>query len=265
MSIKTLYLDFCINSGLSNRKCNLLLIAKPMAVPNTTSVPVRQPEEGRTLASIAFERLRMDIVSGQFQPGQKLPFEKLKRQYDIGVIPLREALSRLVDRRLVTAIGQRGFRVAQASASDITDIAMVRKEIEGLALTMSIELGDDGWESELVASRHRLALLEHRSYKEPVNKDEWEKRHRQFHMALISACRSPWLLHISSLVNDQFDRYRRMVVTDSLFGRPTSLAHQKIMDAALKRDAERARKLLCEHIEEARKLIVTNGTGLVDR
>lgn len=235
-----------------------------MALRRTSSVPAPQPEEGRTLASIAFEHLRTDIVGGRFQPGQKLPFEELKRQYDIGVIPLREALSRLVDRRLVTVIGQRGFRVAQASIADMTDIAMVRKEIEGLALSMSIALGDDGWESELVASRHRLALLEHRSYKEPLNKDEWEKRHRQFHVALISACGSPWLMHISALVNDQFDRYRRMVVADGLFGRPTSLAHQKIVDAALKRDAARAKTLLWEHIDEARKLIVTNGTELSD-
>lgn len=142
---------------------------------------------------------------------------------------------------------------------------MVRKEIEGLALSLSIEHGDDNWEAELVAARHRLALLEKGSSKDVEDEEVWEARHREFHTALISACHSPWLLRIAGLVNDQFDRYRRLAVDNSLSGTPTSLEHQKIMEAALRRDAGGAINLFQEHIDDARQLIVKSGAEFTDR
>lgn len=221
--------------------------------------------DGRTLAATAFERLRADILSCKLPPGSKLPFDRLKEDYGVGHSPLREALSRLATSGLVTAEGQRGFRVAAASIAEIGDISMVRKELEGLALSLSIEHGDDNWEAEIVAARHRLALLEKGSSKDVEDEEVWEARHREYHTALISACHSPWLMRIASLVNDQFDRYRRLAVDNSLSGTPTSLEHQKIMEAALERDAGGAVILLHEHIDDARKLIVKSGAEFTDR
>ena len=66
---------------------------------------------GRTLAATAFERLRADILSCKLAPGSKLPFDRLKEDYGVGLSPLREALSRLATSGLVTMEGQRGFRV----------------------------------------------------------------------------------------------------------------------------------------------------------
>lgn len=220
---------------------------------------------GRTLAATAFERLRADILSCKLAPGSKLPFDRLKKDYGVGLSPLREALSRLATSGLVTAEGQRGFRVAVASIAEIADISMVRKEIEGLALSLSIEHGDDNWEAELVAARHRLSLLEKGSSKDVEDEEVWEVRHRDFHTALISGCHSPWLLRIAGLVNDQFDRYRRMAVDNSLSSTPTFLVHQKIMDAALRRNAGSAVKLSHERIDDARALIFESGAEFVDR
>lgn len=211
------------------------------------------------------ERLRADILSSRYSPGSKLRFESLKKDYGVGFSPLREALSQLVAKRLVTTDGQRGFRVAEASIADITDIAMVRSEIEGHALAKSIEYGGDAWEGDVVATRHRLALLEHRNSNESVNEEEWEQRHREFHNALISGCRSTWLIYMTEQINDQFDRYRRMAVKNSLSLSPTSLEHQKIMEAAIGRKSGQAVKLLCAHIDEALGLIVDGNTDFIDR
>ena len=141
---------------------------------------------------------------------------------------------------------------------------MARTQIEGKALAKSIELGGDEWEAEVVATRHRLALIEGRSSRQPVNEEEWEQRHREFHTALISACRSPWLMYMAEQINDQFDRYRRMAMKNSLSGRPTSLEHQKIMEAALARKSDQASKLLRGHIEEALGLIIGGNTEFID-
>jgi DNA-binding GntR family transcriptional regulator len=208
----------------------------------------------RTLGDEVFARLRADIISSRLAPGTKLRFHDLREIYGVGLSPLREALSRLAENRLVVATGQRGFHVSEASADNIADIAMVRKEIDGFALRLSIQYGDDGWEGQLIAARHKLALLERTGV--DVAEDLWEKRHRDFHYTLVSACRSPCLLHLHVLLNDQFDRYRRLSVKGQIAAGPRALMHKQILEASLSRDADKAVKLLEEHIGEAARLII---------
>lgn len=220
--------------------------------------PPREPQS-RTLANEVFEKLRADILSTSLPPGMKLRFDDLREAYGVGLSPLREALSRLAENRLVVATGQRGFRVPSVSVKDILDIAMVRKEVEGLALRLSIKNGDDAWEARVVAARHKVALLEKAG--KNVAESVWESRHREFHLTLVSACNSECLLHLHGLLTDQFDRYRRLSAQSRLPNAPRSLIHQRILDAALGRNADLAVKLLADHIDEAAKLIVN---GLSD-
>lgn len=207
-----------------------------------------------TLAGEVFARLRADIVSSRLPPGTKLRLNELRETYGVGFSPLREALSRLAENRLVVAIGQRGFRVPEVSAGEITDLAMVRKEVEGFALQLAIRHGDGLWEARLAAAGEKFAQLQ-RSGKN-IAEDTWESRHREFHYALIAACQSPWLLHLHGLLNDQFDRYRRLSAKSRLPNAPQWLSHKGMMRAALARKANKAVKLLEDHITEATQRIV---------
>lgn len=210
----------------------------------------------RTLAIEVFEKLRADILSSQLPPGKKLRFEELRKAYGVGLSPLREALSRLAENRLVVATGQRGFRVPSVSVQDFMDIAMVRKEIEDFALRLSIKNGDDAWEARVVAAHYKMNLLA-KTGKEH-GEDVWERRHREFHYTLVSCCNSPCLLHLHGLLNDLFDRYRRRALPNHLWSAARTLMHQRIVDAALARDADAAANLLADHIDQATKLVVDN-------
>ena len=53
-------------------------------------------------ASQVFGQLKQDILEGYFEPGEKLRMSKLKERYNVGVSPLREALSQLIVEKLVT-------------------------------------------------------------------------------------------------------------------------------------------------------------------
>lgn len=211
-------------------------------------------EQFPTLAGEVFARLRADIVSARLPPGAKLRLEDLRQTYGVGFSPLREALSRLAENRLVVSIGQRGFRVPEVSAKEIMDVSMVRKEVEGFALRLAIRYGDDLWEARLAAASEKFAQL-HRSRK-TIAEDVWESRHRDFHSALIAACQSPCLLHLHGLLTDQFDRYRRLSAKSRLPNAPRWFSHKGIMQAAISRNADKAVKLLEEHITDATRLIV---------
>src|SRR6478672_11214905 len=87
-----------------------------------------------TLALQVFDRLRADIIGAKLKPGEKMLVEHLRETYGVGATPLREALSKLTSLELVTAEGQRGFRVAPVSTANLLDITKTRAWVEGTAL-----------------------------------------------------------------------------------------------------------------------------------
>ena len=203
----------------------------------------------RTIAESTYHRLRQDILWGQFAPGLPLRSDKLRARYGVGVSPLREALTRLVSERLVTSVGQRGFRVALLTAYDVEDTMATRIVIEGEALKRSIERGDVAWETAVVGAFH--ALSRHPIPKAPGPSTEvWAVHHRRFHMALLSACGSRWQMELAELLFDQAERHRMLRVkfapTERL-KRDTVREHKQIFEAALSRDIKAAQRALEKH------------------
>lgn len=199
--------------------------------------------EPKTLTDQAYKRLREDIVHSKFEPGEKLGIEFLKRTYEVGATPLREALYRLSADGFVQVQGQRGFRVADMSLEELSDITDLRVVLEGMALTQSIENSDDDWESRVVAAFHHLTKAE--SQAEP-DIQEWEVRNREFHLALVSCCHSPWLMRFHEILYDQHKRYRNLARIERSTRRNVHDEHTAICDAALAKDT----KALCSANEE---------------
>lgn len=80
---------------------------------------------------------------------------------------------------------------------------------------------------------------------------EWVERHREFHEAIVAACPGRWLLRLRTMMFDQLDRYR--FVTKKApegLGRKKFEEHRQIMMATLERDADKAARLIEEHIRD---------------
>jgi DNA-binding GntR family transcriptional regulator len=225
-----------------------------------STVPTTE-EPVRTLAALVHGRLRADLVRGRLRPGDRLRFNVLRRSYGVGLSPLREALSRLAADGLVSLQGQRGFQVAPVSLADLRDVYEVRRGLEVTALRASIARGDDRWEAEIVAAFHRLRKSYLRGRDHPaLLGDEWELAHRAFHLALLSACGSPWLLHLRNILFDHAERYRQLAVAYGYPSRVSLGEHRAMVEATLARDAGRACRLLETHLRKTAD-IVARGTG----
>jgi GntR family transcriptional regulator, carbon starvation induced regulator len=222
-------------------------------------------DEG-TLTERAYRLIRADILNVRLDPGQPLRLEALKERYGLSFSPIREALNRLQTERLVTSSALRGFRVAGVSRDEMWDTIETRVLIEGEALRRSVERGDDDWEGAVVSAFHAFALCARRlSAEEAARTDEGleelERRHRQFHAALLAACGSPWLLEFSSQLYAQTERYRRPHLSVGVgtwaFG-DVAREHETIMDACLARDGSGAATLLAEHYRRTGRFIEQN-------
>ncbi len=217
-------------------------------------VPAAALPSANTLTEQVLANLREDILSGSLAASQKLRVRDLALRYAVGASPLREALSRLTADGLVTNESNRGFRVASASVAEFADVTDNRKRIESLALEQSIEAGDDAWEGRVIACYHQLRKLEatHQSNSKLNDTSfDWERRHRNLHEALVSACPSPWLLHFDRLLVYQFDRYRRMVTLKAGATRAGREQEQALVEAVLARNTKKAIRILCTHIDDS--------------
>jgi DNA-binding GntR family transcriptional regulator len=217
-------------------------------------VGAEDQQSGKTIGSAAYERLRQDIMVGLLEPGRKLKFNDLSEAYGVGVGTLREALHRLTADGLVAVEERRGFSVENVSTEQLADAGWVRILLEEEALRRSIAYGDVEWEVAVLGSFRRLERWSEQAAKGPHRlDDEWQTYHRDFHRALISACRSPMLLELREIVFGRRERYSRLFLGTELHD-PDNLMnnmkeHRAIKDAALARDADRAALLLRRHLE----------------
>ena len=130
---------------------------------------------------------------------------------------------------------QRGFRVSDMSLNELEDITNLRVVLEGMALTQSLANSDDAWESRVVAAFHHLTKAE--MQQEP-DIHEWELRNREFHLALVSCCHSPWLMRFHEILYDQHKRYRNLARIDRSSRRNVHDEHTAICEAALAKDVD---------------------------
>lgn len=210
-------------------------------------------EKPRNLSEQAYDRIRRDIILGERIPGERLLIDTMSECYEIGMVPIREALNRLSAEGLVVRESNRGFSVSQLSMDDLEELVGTRIQLETLALRASIERGDEAWEERLVLSYHRLArthrMMPLEAGRERIS-DEWEPRHRDFHLALLDACGSRWLLGFCSTMIDHAVRYRNVSMNahaSQLRREGANGEHEALLRAAVDRDADLACDLLERH------------------
>ena len=194
--------------------------------------------------------LKQDILTGFFVAGYKLKMSELKERYQVGVNPLREALSQLVVMQLVQVQDQRGYRVCPVTQAELVDIYDTRAHIESLCVGLAIERGDDAWEAGIVAAAYRLqsnaGLL-----KADGDLQAWEKLHQQFHYAIVKGCGSEELLRVRLDLYEKASRYRNLWLQHNAGHGAfdvNQMEHEQLVSAILARDLVSAKNLISKHI-----------------
>ncbi len=222
------------------------------------------PDPPRTVTEIVYRRFRRDILLGKLPPGSPLRSNDLRREYEVGISPLREALSRLVSEQLVTVSGQRGFRVAPVTVEDVFDTMEMRIVLESEAIARSIRDGGLSWESGVVSSFHALSRTEVPKAAGSGKAEHWSKQHRRFHMALIDGCGSRWMKSMVRSLYDHAERHRSLAIQGISELRPVGPEHQRIMEAALDGNEKAAISAIDYHYRTTADLVarlISEGEG----
>ncbi|WP_421937667.1 GntR family transcriptional regulator [Phenylobacterium sp.] len=217
--------------------------------------PPADTSAARSQTSLAYQRLRADIMFGRHAPGARLKINDLAQRMEVSPGAIREGLSRLVAEQLVVSQDQKGFAVAPLSIQDLEDLTDLRCEVEAIALRRALANGDDAWEAAVLAAAHRLSRVPPRVGRDLDATMAWIARHAEFHAALVSACGSRRLRDLHAQLYEQSERYRGLSAHADR-DRDVGGEHQAIVDAALARDADRLVDLMVRHIRATTALII---------
>jgi len=228
------------------------------------SAAYQMPQAGapRTLVERAYLRLRHDIVGGKLGPGERLRVEHLKAEYQVGAGTLREALSLLLSDALVTAEGQRGFRVAPISLADLEDVTNMRVMLETEALRQSIRRGDGPWEARLATAFEHLTQAD--AQPDAIEPDTYEQRNKAFHEALIACHDSAWSKYFLGILYRHAERYRNInirLTAAHAAERDVHREHAEIFRAAMARQEARAALALEAHVRLTLDIVKRQGVA----
>jgi len=188
------------------------------------------------------------IINLEFGFGERIDIQKIAEEFGISQTPVREALNRLAKDKLVTISPRKGYYVTEMSLEDVQEIYEIRKIFEIYAL-------EDGMEN---INFNELEKLKKKMKKELQGKITNGKRKIKFetdkklHLLIVDSCKNRKLKEMYSQIHDFIKIFQRI----NPGFKETLEEHMALIDTILKKDTEKAKKLLQIHIENAKERMV---------
>ena len=199
-----------------------------------------------SLADQVFEKLENDIIQGVYPKGEVLTELRLVEQLGVSRTPIREALRRLEQERLIADSGK-GSVVLGITEDDLLDIMNIRQRIEGLAAYYAtVNMTEDG-RKELT---HIVDLQEF--YYSKQDADRLRQVDDQFHDAICLLSKRTVILDTLIPLHRKPRRYRRISWGDWERTEKTMREHREMYEAIVSGNAELANELTTKHIENAK-------------
>ena len=203
-----------------------------------------------SLATQVFEKLEENIVSGVYPRGEILTELKLVEQLGVSRTPIREALQRLEQERLIEDSGK-GSVVLGITEEDLTDIMDVRYQLEGTAAYYATQNATD----EELEEIRKITELQEFYY----SKKDFENLRRmddRFHEAIYQLSGRRVIQDILVSMHRKSQRYRRISISHEERTQKVVQEHYAIYEAMAQRNPELAKERVMNHIIRAKKSMI---------
>lgn len=193
-----------------------------------------------------YEALKRDITHFVFRPGERLVEEALSARYSVSRTPVREALRRLEQERLIVPHESGGRCVPHFDIAAFQDIYRVRAEVERLAARQACERASD---EEI----EQLGRTWDAAFRDDPDSPEgrYDLADERFHSGVAALSRNEYLIDCVHRINDRIRIIRMMDFNDPERIPITTGEHRAVLEALAARDADRAGDLLHAHVEQS--------------
>ena len=193
----------------------------------------------RPLREELLERLREQILHGEFLPGSRIHDSLLATQLQVSRTPVREALFHLEQEGFIQADMDRGFLVKPLTAREVREVYPILWTLEGLALR---SVGQ--------AAIHHLMELQQINEAILASRDQSEQRlalDTSWHRVLLEPCPNRRLLHMIETLKQVVYRYEWVYMRDVALVEASVQQHEAIMTALQEQTLEQAGEQLEAH------------------
>jgi DNA-binding GntR family transcriptional regulator len=202
-----------------------------------------------SLVDQTLDAIRSSILSGELEPGSHIKIKKMSDHFGVSMIPVREALARLLSSRLVTSHANRGYFVAaRPTAAQFSEFVDARVLFETSAVRSGFENTTDADVARLRKLNTKMRKIANVS---PQQADVgFGTLNLEFHRVLVGLTRNSFLLNIYddlSLGNLQFQLLRSGAEKFPCLERLVN-EHEKIVNALVDRDLDSLATRLTHHI-----------------
>ncbi|TNJ42090.1 GntR family transcriptional regulator [Phaeobacter sp. B1627] len=212
---------------------------QPMEIPKNASA-----------ASVVFDALRKAIVEGELAEGVPLRQDEIARLFNTSRIPVREAISRLEEKGLVTSQRFKGAVVASLDLDELREIFDYRSLIEPEVIRRAVpEMTNE------ILQDARDILQAQTLTRDPV---AWGDLNRAFHERLYQASGLPYHQAAIDKAMDRVDRYLRATLVRSGNVEKSNAEHLAIWQACADGNADLAAQLTRDHITLSCNALIEN-------
>ena len=199
-------------------------------------------EEAVSFADRAYYAIRELIVTLELAPGAVVREPELTERLGIGRTPVREALRRLAQERLVEVFPRRGMFVTKVDVRDLARLCEVRLALEPEAARLAAERATQADLAELRAVLTELDVRRKRDPRALIDLDE------RIHRAIYHASHNPYLAETLEQYYAHALRIWMVALARTDIGAAVG-GHHAVLEAVVRGDGARAAGLMREHVE----------------
>ena len=211
---------------------------------------IEQPNS-QNLPEAIFQKLRSLLVEGKIAPGSKLNERELAESLHVSRTPIREAIRRLAAEGLVELITNRGAIALQLSLEDVVHTFDVIAQLEGFSGELAANNISDTALSELEALQYEMMASYARR-----DLSSYYKLNLRIHHLINQAANNPILSRLFSQVNARIEALRFRSNQDGVKWEKAVEEHQEMLDALKTHDSARMRKIMIQHVQNKRDVVV---------
>jgi DNA-binding GntR family transcriptional regulator len=203
-----------------------------------------------TLNEEVYEELKQALISGKIAPGSTMTIRSLAQSFGISIMPVREALRRLVAEHVLVLLPNRSVALPLFTAERFHEITRIRTSLEGLAAEEGARhVTPQGYDALV----RMTMLMETSPNASPADILEWN---REFHFGLYRASGMPVLvkmieslwLQVGPLLNLQQQVFAAEKIS-------VYVHHHRALEGLRKKKPAEVSAAIVGDIEDAAKII----------
>ena len=194
----------------------------------------------------AHGQLREALLAGRFEPGSALVLRQLAETFGTSITPVRDAVSRLVAQGVLEQGPRNSALVPDLRSSALTDLMVVRTELEGRATR---EAAAKAAAADVVALEGLLVDMRRMIARRQL--DTYLDIHRRFHFGIYALAGIPILLEMIENLWLRCGPILSFVVPEYVVSLKGTDHHQAALDAIRLKDGAGAEAEIVADIEEA--------------